>query len=151
MLFQKHSIKSALKLCVVACNLQTTPSCFSTGLYGLCIYTYICVSLLNRIRVFKSYCRGSRMERVFSGIPDAKSIKDTFNKPSSWRVYLYLKPDTPGISSDMINSVNAIFLLLWLLYVRGMCIDIHVHVILTVFTVLWILSFITNYVWISVW
>ena len=49
------------------------------------------------------------MERVFSGIPDAKSIKETFNKPASRRVYLYLKPDTPGISSDMINSVNAIF------------------------------------------
>ena len=100
------------------------------------IYTYICVFLLNRIRVFKSYSRGSGMERVVSGIPDAKSIKDTFNNPSSLRAYLYLKPDTPGISSDMINSVNAIFLLLWLLYVRGKCIDIHVHVILTVFTVL---------------
>ena len=36
------------------------------------------------------------MERVFSGIPDAKSIKETFNKPSSKRVYLYLKTDTPG-------------------------------------------------------
>ena len=74
------------------------------------------------------------MERVFSGIPYANSIKDTFNKPSALRVYLYLKPDTPGILPDTINSVNAIFLLLWLLYVRGMCIDIHVHVILTVFT-----------------
>ena len=39
-----------------------------------------------------------------SGIPDAKSIKETFNKPSLRRVYLYLKLDTPGISSDKINS-----------------------------------------------
>ena len=36
-----------------------------------------------RIRVYKSFSRGSKMERVFSGIPDAKSIKETFNKPSS--------------------------------------------------------------------
>ena len=84
------------------------------------IYTYICIFLLNRIRVYKSYSKGSRMERVFSGIPDAKSIKETFNKPSSRRVYLYLKPDTPGISSDMINSVNAIFLLLSLTESNGM-------------------------------
>lgn len=57
-----------------------------------------CIFLLFdfRIRVYKSFSRGSKMERVFSGIPDAKSIKETFNKPSSKRVYLYLKTDTPG-------------------------------------------------------
>lgn len=51
-----------------------------------------CIFLLFdfRIRVYKSFSRGSKMERVFSGIPDAKSIKETFNKPSSpKRVYLW--------------------------------------------------------------
>lgn len=57
-----------------------------------------CIFLLFdfRIRVYKSFSRGSKMKRVFSGIPDAKSIKETFNKPSSKWVYLYLKTDTPG-------------------------------------------------------
>lgn len=36
------------------------------------------------------------MQRVFSGIPDAKTIKEYFAKPSSRRVYLYLKSDTQG-------------------------------------------------------
>ncbi|XP_074610031.1 uncharacterized protein LOC141864195 [Acropora palmata] len=47
------------------------------------------------------------MERVFSGIPDAKSIKETFNKPSSRRVYLYLKPDTPALSQPSTSASNA--------------------------------------------
>ncbi|XP_074608181.1 uncharacterized protein LOC141860882 isoform X4 [Acropora palmata] len=62
---------------------------------------------LTRIRVYKSYSKGSRMERVFSGIPDAKSIKETFNKPSSRRVYLYLKPDTPALSQPSTSASNA--------------------------------------------
>lgn len=61
---------------------------------------------LTRIRIYKSYSRGSRMERVFSGIPDAKSIKETFNKPSSRRVYLYLKPDTPALSQPSTSASN---------------------------------------------
>ncbi|XP_015753106.1 PREDICTED: uncharacterized protein LOC107332861 [Acropora digitifera] len=62
---------------------------------------------LTRIRVYKSYSRESRMERVFSGIPDAKSIKDTFNKPSSLRVYLYLKPDTSALTPPSTSASNA--------------------------------------------
>ena len=36
------------------------------------------------------------MQCVFSGVPDAKTIKEHFGKPSSKRVYLYLKSDTQG-------------------------------------------------------
>ena len=73
-------------------------SCDGHG-FVLFLQTHVdCIFLhfVFRIRVYKSFSRGSKMERVFSGIPDAKSIKETFNKPSSKRVYLYLKTDTPG-------------------------------------------------------
>lgn len=46
------------------------------------------LNFLFRICVYKSFSRGSKMERVFSGIPAAKSRKET-----SKRVYLYLKTD----------------------------------------------------------
>ncbi|XP_015775917.1 PREDICTED: uncharacterized protein LOC107354032 [Acropora digitifera] len=62
---------------------------------------------LTKIRVYKSFSRGSKMERVFSGIPDAKSIKETFNKPSSKRVYLYLKTDTPASPQHLTCVTNA--------------------------------------------
>ncbi|XP_044180997.1 uncharacterized protein LOC122962152 [Acropora millepora] len=41
-----------------------------------------------------------------SGIPDAKSIKESFKKPSSRRVYLYLKPDTPVVQMDAKSVVT---------------------------------------------
>ncbi|XP_044182510.1 uncharacterized protein LOC114952477 isoform X2 [Acropora millepora] len=62
---------------------------------------------LTKIRVYKSFSRGSKMERVFSGIPDAKSIKETFKKPSSKRVYLYLKTDTPASPQHLTCVTNA--------------------------------------------
>ena len=39
--------------------------------HGDCIFLHFAF----RIRVYKSFSKGSKMERVCSGIPDAKSIK----------------------------------------------------------------------------
>lgn len=46
------------------------------------------------------------MQRVFSGIPDAKTIKEYFAKPSSRRVYLYLKSDTQVPSQHSTSVAN---------------------------------------------